>query len=286
MKNSAIDRTSEIFSADQVSMCRSWRRARRGPRLLAEPRPRPLAVTVVSPVAGRSGTTGGTGGAPGGPPVGGTVIADAGVAPPSAAWARCEPVVGIDCVAEAGADSPGAAVSVGAAEFPALSPVRNPVRTELGVRSLMPVSRSPAARAASSLAVTLGVGLVIVRRTGDRHDRDVLRQVHELDTHGRAVLVVAHAVDRRADHAAAGGDGVELVAERHGERPDQCALARLRVGGEYALAAAALGRVVLDAGPLGETALGGDEDVDTLLDDHHREQPVVVRQRDAAHPLR
>src|SRR3954447_21332845 len=39
MKNSAIDSTSEIFRADQVSMCRSCSRARRGPRPpLADPR--------------------------------------------------------------------------------------------------------------------------------------------------------------------------------------------------------------------------------------------------------
>src|SRR3954468_20322846 len=39
MKNSAIDSTSEIFSADHVSMCRSCSRARRGPRPpLADPR--------------------------------------------------------------------------------------------------------------------------------------------------------------------------------------------------------------------------------------------------------
>src|SRR5215212_10310985 len=112
------------------------------------------------------------------------------------------------CVADTGFASP-AGVSPGASA----SPTRDPVRTELGVRSLMPLSRSPAARAASSLTVTLGVGLVIVRRTGDRHDRHVLRQVHELDTHRGAVLVVPYPVDRRPDDAAAGGDGVQLVAE-------------------------------------------------------------------------
>src|SRR5437763_16333168 len=42
MKNSAIERTSEIFRADHVSMWRSCSRARRGPRppaLAAGPRP-------------------------------------------------------------------------------------------------------------------------------------------------------------------------------------------------------------------------------------------------------
>src|SRR4051794_443628 len=42
-KNSAIDSTREIFSADQVSMCRSCSRARRGPR----PAPRTLPVRPV-----------------------------------------------------------------------------------------------------------------------------------------------------------------------------------------------------------------------------------------------
>src|SRR4051812_45980456 len=32
MKNSATDSTNEILKADHVSTCRSWRRARRGPR--------------------------------------------------------------------------------------------------------------------------------------------------------------------------------------------------------------------------------------------------------------
>src|SRR5215212_2380256 len=82
MKNIAIDRTSEIFSADQVSMCRNCRRARRGPRPAALPGVRPrVAVTtgvspicaveepVVAPVTGPAPVVG-TGGAPGGPPAG------------------------------------------------------------------------------------------------------------------------------------------------------------------------------------------------------------------------
>src|SRR4051812_46755473 len=48
-QNSAMDSTSEIFSADQVSTCRSCSRARRGPR----PTPR-LAVFSRAASAGRS----------------------------------------------------------------------------------------------------------------------------------------------------------------------------------------------------------------------------------------
>src|SRR3954452_6506461 len=73
MKNSAIDRTSEIFSADQVSMCRNCSRARRGPRLFAG-RPRT-----------RGGAPGAAAGAPGGTALGwvpgpGAVAADGGTA--------------------------------------------------------------------------------------------------------------------------------------------------------------------------------------------------------------
>jgi hypothetical protein len=46
--------------------------------------------------------------------------------------ARCDPVVGIDCVAETGTGASGATLSVDAEA--------SPVRTELCVRSLMPVS--------------------------------------------------------------------------------------------------------------------------------------------------
>src|SRR5215213_1301740 len=121
MKNSAIDSTSEIFRADQVSMCRSCSRARRGPRP-APLRPRaptvvgePLGWAVVAPAAaGPAPVAGGTGGAPGGPPAGRTVAADAPVTGP---WAFCAPVVGIDCVPEAGVGSPGA-VPLGAAASP------------------------------------------------------------------------------------------------------------------------------------------------------------------------
>src|SRR5215218_4746458 len=138
MKNSAIDRTSEIFSADQVSMWRSCSRARRGPRPppRADPRPRtprapPALVSVAAPLtallAAAGGTAadppvaGGTGGAPGGPPVGwpagGPPVGwpagePTAVAPPAARWL---PVVGIAWVAEAGA---GAAEGVGAASSP------------------------------------------------------------------------------------------------------------------------------------------------------------------------
>src|SRR5690348_2613899 len=134
MKNRAIDSTSEILSADQVSMCRSCSRARRGPRLLPIPRPRPRAGVVASaadaaaaPDTVRSaalvgGGTGGTGGAPGGPPAGWAGAPDDVAVDPSVGlWARWDPVVGIDCVAETGVGSRGAPVSVGAAVFPALS---------------------------------------------------------------------------------------------------------------------------------------------------------------------
>src|SRR5512132_2990287 len=80
MKNSAIDRTSEIFSADQVSMCRSCRRARRGPRLFAV-RPRP-----------RGGAPGSAAGAPA------ATVPELAPGPPAAATeggtAGAEPVVG------------------------------------------------------------------------------------------------------------------------------------------------------------------------------------------------
>src|SRR5687767_1495907 len=105
MKNSAIDSTSEIFSADQVSMCRSWRRARRGPRPLALAALRPrrpvlslgsaawaaeVSATNDPPVgaAGADPVTGGTGG----PETGGTVA--------DPVCARCVPVVGIAWVEE------------------------------------------------------------------------------------------------------------------------------------------------------------------------------------------
>src|SRR3712207_7470850 len=53
------------------------------------------------------------------------------------------------------------------------------------------------------------------------YDRHVLGQVHELDTHGGPVLVVAHAVDRGADDAATGGDGVQLVTQRSEEHTSE-----------------------------------------------------------------
>src|SRR3954449_12781939 len=83
MKNSAIERTSEIFSADQVSMCRSCSRARRGPRPGTRdgPRawaPRPLvgSVAVVASVAVVVVCCGATAGE--GPVAGGTVPVAAG----------------------------------------------------------------------------------------------------------------------------------------------------------------------------------------------------------------
>src|SRR3712207_8037745 len=89
------------------------------------------------------------------------------------------------------------------------------------------------------------------------YDRHVLGQVHELDTHGGPVLVVAHAVDRGADDAPTGGDGVQLVTQPHRQGADEVALARLGVGGEHALAAAALRRGGLDSGALGGAARRG-----------------------------
>src|SRR5829696_2616107 len=109
MKNIAIDRTSEIFSADQVSMWRSCRRARRGPRPPPEragPRLRePRSATVAESASfadwdvAEEPAAGGTGGAPGGPPAG---CSAAGALPLPAPCARRLPVVGIDCVAVAG----------------------------------------------------------------------------------------------------------------------------------------------------------------------------------------
>jgi hypothetical protein len=48
MKNIAMDRTSEIFSAENVSMLRSCSRARRGPRGALPP----PAEAFVAPAAG------------------------------------------------------------------------------------------------------------------------------------------------------------------------------------------------------------------------------------------
>src|SRR3954453_17608946 len=111
MKNSAMDSTSEILNADQVSMCRSCSRARRGPRPALPPFPRagraltraPVGTADVAPVTGpgaRPGPEpgGGTGGAasgePAGPPEPGAVSGADGLC------ARIPPVVGIDWVAE------------------------------------------------------------------------------------------------------------------------------------------------------------------------------------------
>src|SRR3954453_2643932 len=72
-QNSAMDSTSEIFSADQVSTCRSCSRARRGPR----PTPR-LAVFSRAASAGRSvgrEAAGRDAGAIGRAPAGGRVTA-------------------------------------------------------------------------------------------------------------------------------------------------------------------------------------------------------------------
>src|SRR3954464_1426237 len=118
------------------------------------------------------------------------------------------PVVGMAWVVDTDPPASGPAPRGVPSGNAAPSAGRAPVRTEPGVRSLMPVSVP-----SGLLPVTLGRGLVIIGRTGDCHDRHVFRQVHELDTHGRPVLVVPDAVDRRPDDAAAGGDGVQLVAE-------------------------------------------------------------------------
>src|SRR3954454_8032497 len=200
MKNSAIDSTSEILNADQMSMCRSCRRARRGPRPAAlRPGRPPCAFFAAGAEPVRAGPA----------PVPGPAACPG-------PCARIAPVPGMACVVEteAGTGSP-AAVSC--------------VRTDL-CESLIPISRSPAAVAVRSLldrpgrrevrrpgavqlrgwtgrgppvagydgwpdprlssGITLGCGLVIVRRPRDCHDGHVLWQVHELDTHGGAVLVV------------------------------------------------------------------------------------------------
>src|SRR3954447_2734631 len=128
MKNRAIDRTSEIFNADQVSMCRSCSRARRGPRPPSRddrPLPFALVVTLGSPLDRPSpGASGGSvltiDVAPAGDPTGW-----AGTAPVPAA--RGVPAPGIDWVDEAGSGWPGTD-SFGTAPSP-----RAPVRTELGV---------------------------------------------------------------------------------------------------------------------------------------------------------
>src|SRR3954447_6688382 len=92
MKNSTIDRTSEILNADQMSMCRSWSRARRGPRPAALPLPRCLAALLAGRpggAAGRAGPLGADGGT-------GAGRAAAGAAPDAGAadWARIAPLAG------------------------------------------------------------------------------------------------------------------------------------------------------------------------------------------------
>src|SRR4051794_12671306 len=64
MQNSAIDSTREIFSADQVSMWRSCRRARRGPRPAARPRSLGAVAGCAAPPALEAGLGGGCEAAP------------------------------------------------------------------------------------------------------------------------------------------------------------------------------------------------------------------------------
>src|SRR4051794_19069602 len=108
MKNSAIDRTNEIFRADHVSMWRSCSRARRGPRVRAGPRPwvpRVPGASVAAPAVcgdpaaddpAEDGTVeDGTGGAPARPPTGragGAPVGAAG-APVGAAVTAVAPVL-------------------------------------------------------------------------------------------------------------------------------------------------------------------------------------------------
>src|SRR3954468_15010548 len=102
MKNSAIDSTSEILNADQMSMLRSCSRARRGPRPALPPRPGRLPCAFLAGAA--------AGGAPAAATVAPAPVAGAGapvtpvapVAPVAAAslWARMLPVVGMAWVVE------------------------------------------------------------------------------------------------------------------------------------------------------------------------------------------
>src|SRR5947209_15810649 len=104
MKNSTIDRTSEILNADQMSMCRSCSRARRGPRPAALPLP-PRAFAA--PPAGRAVGAAVRAGPPGGGADGGAGRAAAGAAAGAADWARIAPLAGIDWVADTGGGPSG-----------------------------------------------------------------------------------------------------------------------------------------------------------------------------------
>src|SRR4051794_9210929 len=98
MKNSAIDSTSEILNADQMSMCRNCRRARRGPRPAAfRPRPDWPRLLAGAPAAALPAGVPPVAGVAGAEPLTGPAAADAPVAGPCA---RRLPVVGMACVVE------------------------------------------------------------------------------------------------------------------------------------------------------------------------------------------
>src|SRR5689334_16496524 len=110
------------------------------------------------------------------------------------------------------------------------------------------------------------LGLVLVDRLldapRDHRDRVAVLRRHELHAHRRAAGGPEVLVDRTAHDLPARGDREDLVALDHDERADQPAA--LLVGQRHRLdaeAAAALGAVLRDPGPLGEATVGDREDV-------------------------
>src|SRR5262249_23578786 len=100
-------------------------------------------------------------------------------------------------------------------------------------------------------------------------------EVHQPDPH-RLPPRLLHLGGRGPDDTARRGDRVDLVLGIHHERPDKLAALVDDPGAARARRPASLGRVLVDGGPLGVTACGGDQDVRGFPYHVHAEQLVAV----------
>ena len=118
----------------------------------------------------------------------------------------------------------------------------------------------------------------------ERGDELALAEPHHDHALGRAAEPL-DVLDRHLDHGAAGGDQHHLVAVADDARADEVAAGLGELDRLHAHAAAALARVLGDAGALAVAVLGHDEQVGVVLGDLGRDHLVLAAQRHAAHAL-
>src|SRR6266508_832007 len=272
MKNSTNDTAKLNFITDHGSMRLRNSRARRGPRAAAaETAVRALSTASATRPAPRGTVRPRVPVAPTAPVEMGAVGDSTGVTRPAVSRApagtAARPVLTLAGGADDGAAGGG-------------------VVWGLGTVGVGWGGRGPRSGRRLCLRHELVLFVRLVGIASNGHQGDSVGKVHELYAHCVPVARASYRLHRGPDHAPVRRDREQLVVRADHDRTHQSTTALGDSRGEYALSTPALHRVLVDRGSFGVSAVRGDQHVESVAHDLHRQQLVTAGEAHADHARR